>query len=67
MPFVSETVSGAIVEMKSGQVLVARMLGGDAAHLLLASDSLRPTKVIKLTLEQAEILDLLEYLRVEAK
>ncbi|HLQ45880.1 MAG TPA: hypothetical protein VK137_14170, partial [Planctomycetaceae bacterium] len=78
-----------IVEMKSGQVLVGRTVGGDAAHLLLASDPLRPTKVIKLTLEeietrkvspvspmpsgllnsleQAEILDLLEYLRVEAK
>ena len=78
-----------IVETKSGQVFVGRTVGGDAAHLLLATDPLRPTKVIKLSLaeietrqaspvspmpvgllnslEQAEILDLLEYLRVGAR
>ncbi len=43
-----------IVETKSGQVLVGRVIGGDDQNLLVATDPLRPTKVTKLSLDNIE-------------
>lgn len=44
-----------IVEIKSGQVVVGRVVGGDDQNLLVATDPLRPTKVTKVALTDIEI------------
>lgn len=44
-----------IVETKSGQVLVGRVVGGDSDHLLVAPDPLRPTKVTKVALNDVAV------------
>jgi putative heme-binding domain-containing protein len=43
-----------VVETKSGQVLSGRVVGGDAENLLLAPDPLRPTKVMKIPLNDID-------------
>lgn len=43
-----------IIETKSGQVMVGRVVGGDSLNLLLAPDPLRPTKVAKIPLNEID-------------